>query len=634
MTGASDRADWSRSAARLLLALTAFTAGVFFIYTAWDGSYPALIQRSIMLGAALMIVFLSRIAEPSPAGGLALLRVTGLWIATLASLATCAFLVVNFEAIAEGEGYFGLQEVILASVLLIVLLLGTWMTFGLALPLIAGGFLLYALLGREMPDLIAHRGLSWSSLAAGNYLTTKGMMGLPLGVVTDVVVYFLIFTAFLTATGASTVFIQLAERLVGRMRGGAAKMSIIGSGLMGTVSGSAVANVVATGTFTIPLMRHAGYRPAFAGAVEAVASSGGQLMPPVMGASVFIMADMLGMGYGAIMLAALIPALLYYANLYLVVDLEAARLGLSGIAPQDKQNARGVLRRSGHLLLPLAVLFGLVLMQYSPAYAALLSVAVLLGLNLLSREDRITARQAVEAIIEGVTTTAPVTLAVAVAGIVVGVVEVTGLGLNLSTMMIELAGDSVLLLLIITMVSSIILGMGLPTVACYIILALIIAPIMVRLGVEPLSAHLFVFYFGILSAITPPVALASFASAGIAGASPLSTSWESLKLALPAFFLPYMFALQPGLLFRGDIAGMVLPLACALIAILALSVSTVGYFRGPVGPLRRCLFFVGGLLVFAPDYITDLVGGALIAAAIGYGELQRRRTKMSRSEAA
>lgn len=621
-------------AARWLLAAIALAAGCFFIFTAWYGSYPALIQRGVMLGAALAIVFLTWVSRTPATARFRKARLLVFWLGALAGLATCAFLVLNFEAIAESEGYYGQTEIVLASILLGTLLLATWLVFGPALPLIAIAFLLYALFGRELPDILSHRGLSWGSLAAGNYLTTKGMMGLPLAVITDVVVYFLVFTAFLAATGASTIFIQLSERLVGGMRGGPAKMAVVGSGLLGTISGSAVANVVASGTFTIPLMRHAGYRPAFAGAVEAVASSGGQLMPPVMGASVFIMADMLGVGYGVIMLAALAPALLYYINLFLVVDLEAGRLGLKGLARDDRQRSVDILLRSGYLLLPLGVLFGLVLMQYSPAYSALLSLAALLALNLLRKDGRLTLRKVAEAIIEGVVSTAPVAVAVAVAGIVVGVVEVTGLGLNLSTMMVSLAGDKVLVLLIITMFSSIILGMGLPTVACYIILALIIAPIMVRLGVEPLAAHLFVFYFGILSAITPPVALASFASAGIANASPLQTSWVSLKLALPAFFMPYLFVLQPGLLFQGDWAALIVPLLCASVAIVGLSAASVGYFRGPVGPLRRALYFIGSVLVFAPEYISDIVGVALIATAIALGEVQRRRTGERRGSAA
>lgn len=623
-TGRSPVARTSQTAARWLLSGIALAAGAFFIFTAWYGAYPALIQRPIMLGAALAAVFLGRLAADDTSRRSSVPWAVCLWLATAASLATCAFLVVNFEVIAESEGYFGQTEVVLATVLIGVLLLATWISFGPALPLIAGVFLLYALFGRELPDLIAHRGLRWSSLATGNYLTTKGMLGLPLGVVTDVVVYFLIFTAFLAATGASQVFIDLAQRLVGGMRGGPAKMAVVGSGLLGTISGSAVANVVGSGTFTIPLMRHAGYRPAFAGAVEAVASSGGQLMPPVMGASVFVMADMLGVGYATIMLAALVPALLYYLNLFLVVDLEAARLGLRGVDRHDL--GRGaVLRRAIPLLLPLVALFGLVLMQYSPGYAALLSLGVLLAVSLLRRSDRITPRQIAAAIVDGVVSTAPVAVAVAVAGIVVGVVEVTGLGLNLTTMMTSMSGGSVLPLLAITMVSSIILGMGLPTVACYIILALIIAPIMIRLGVVPMSAHLFVFYFGILSAITPPVALASFAAAGLAGSSPLQTSWESLKLALPALFMPYLFVLQPGLLYQGDLGALAVPLLCASVAIIALSAASVGYFRAPLGPLRRCLFFIGGLLVFAPDHVTDVLGVALIAVVIGYGEVFRRK---------
>ena len=616
----------SQTAALWLLTAIALATGGFLLYTAWAGPYPALIQRSVMLGAALALVFLGRIVAADRAGVLAGLWVTAMWAMVAASLFACGFVVLNYQAIAESEGRFGPFEVWLGTVLIAVLLVASWLCFGPALGIVAGLFLLYALYGREMPDLIAHRGLTWRSLASSNLLTNRGILGLPLGVVTDVIVYFLIFSAFLAATGASNVFIRLAQALVGGLRGGPAKIAVVGSGLMGTVSGSAVANVAASGTFTIPMMRHAGYERRFSGAVEAVASSGGQLMPPVMGAAVFIMADMLGTGYGTIMLAALVPALIYYANLFLVVDLEAGRLGLRGSAADRRERASGVLRQSGFLLLPLAVLFALVLMQYSPRYAALVAIGVLLVLSLFRRDTRLTPLRMAEALIDGMRATAPIAVAVAVAGIVVGVVETTGVGINLSAALSRTAGDSLMLLLFLTMISSIVLGMGLPTVACYIILALIIAPILIRLGVPPISAHLFVFYFGILSAITPPVALASFAAAGISGSSPLKTSLTSLKLALPAFFMPYLFVLQPELLFQGQFWPMLGPVASSAVAIFGISVASIGHFRGAVGLPRRGLFLLGGCMVFAPAPLIALPGAALVALAVGIGELARRKT--------
>ncbi|MCC5988551.1 MAG: TRAP transporter fused permease subunit [Pararhodobacter sp.] len=614
----------SQSLAVWILTAIALSAGTFLLYTAWTGPYPALIQRSIMLGTALALVFLGRIAMTEPAGIFSKLWVAVLWVMALTGLGICAFVVINYQAIAESEGRYGPFEVILGTILIVVLLTASWLSFGPALGVVAILFLLYALYGREMPDLIAHRGLNWRALASSNLLTTRGIFGLPLGVVADVIVYFLIFSAFLAATGASNVFIRLAQALVGGLRGGPAKIAVVGSGLMGTISGSAVANVAASGTFTIPMMRHAGYRRRFAGAVEAVASSGGQLMPPVMGAAVFIMADMLGTGYGTIMLAALVPALIFYANLFLVVDLEAGRLGLRGSAAERRERAWTVMRQSGFLLIPLGVLFSLVMMQYSPRYAALVALGVLLALSLLTRATRLTPWLMAEALVDGMRATAPIAVAVAVAGIVVGVVETTGVGINLSAALSRVAGDSLLLLLVLTMIASIILGMGLPTVACYIILALIIAPILIRLGVPPISAHLFVFYFGILSAITPPVALASFAAAGISGSSPLRTSVTSLKLALPAFFMPYLFVLQPELLFQGELLPMLAPVASALIAIVGISAATIGHFRGHVSLPRRALFLLGGCMVFAPNYAIAIPGAALIALAIGIGEMARR----------
>lgn len=622
----------SGAAARWLMLGIALATGIFFVYTAWFGTYPALIQRSIMLGAVLSIVFLERIANTTRGGVLGACWTTVLWVAVLAGIGTCAFLVFNFEAIARSEGYYGQLEVVLASIMIAVLLIATWISFGPALPLIAILFLLYALFGRDMPDLLSHRGLTWSSLAAGNYLTTKGVLGLPLGVVTDVVVYFLIFSAFLATTGASTVFIRLAEKLVGGMRGGPAKIAVIGSGLMGTISGSAVANVAASGTFTIPMMRETGYKREFAGAVEAVASAGGQLMPPVMGAAVFIMADMLRVGFGTVMLAALVPALIYYANLFLVVDLEAGRLGLRGLKRKDMQPLGVILSRSGAMLIPLVILFGLVIMQYSPRFAALVSIGALILLNLLRREGRMSLRRLLAGITDGVINTAPIAVAVAVAGIVVGVVEVTGVGLNLASVMAKVADQSLILLLMLTMVSSIILGMGLPTVACYIILALIVAPIIIRLGVPPISAHLFVFYFGILSAITPPVALASFAAAGLSRSSPLHTSVVSLKLALPAFFMPYLFVLQPGLLFQGDFGALLAPLSSAIIAVVGFSAASVGYFRGQLGALQRLLFLSAGILVFSVDPVFSITGVLLMAGVIGYGEFRNHKAGQALSQ--
>ena len=615
-----------RAVPRVMTILIAIATAAFFIYTAWYGSYPALVQRSILLGSAMCLVFLGRL-QSIPADSLKNKALSlALYLAALSSVVTLGFIVVNFQAIAESSGFFGQTEVVLATIMIVTLLFATWLSFGPALPIIAICFLLYALFGREMPDILSHRGLKWSSLAAGNYLTTKGVLGVPLGVVADVVLYFLMFSSFLAATGASDTFVRLSQLMVGRMRGGPAKIAVVGSGLLGSISGSAVANVAASGTFTIPMMKRVGYSPKFAGAVEAVASSGSQLMPPVMGAAVFIMADMLQVGYSTIILAALFPAIIYYLNLFLIVDLEAGKMGLRGLDSFEKGKASELLKDSGYLLAPLVVLFGMVMMQYSPRYAALLSLALLLVLNMLQSRHRLSFLAMVNALVDGMTSVAPVAVAVAVAGIVVGVVETTGLGLNLTTIMTKVAENSLLLLLILTMVSSIVLGMGLPTVACYIILALIIAPVMVRLGVPPLAAHMFVFYFGTLSAITPPVALGSFTAAGIAGAPPLGTSFTSLQIALPAFLMPYIFVYQPGLLFQGDVLALIVPLFNATIAVIGLSAATVGYFRGPVSLPRRGLFLCGALMAFAPDHLTDLLGASLIALSIAMGEFTRRRT--------
>ena len=452
-------------------------------------------------------------------------------------------------------------------------------------------FLAYAFLGSHLPGMLGHRGYGIDRIASQMYITLEGILGTPMSVATTFVFAFILFGSFLEATGGAKQFIDLAFSMTGKYAGGPAKTAVVASGLLGTISGSSLANVVTTGSFTIPLMKKTGYKASFAGGVESSASSAGQIMPPVMGAAAFIMAETTGIPYLRICGAAAIPAVLYYLAVFLSVDMEARRTGLKGI-PQDQiPKFLPTLRRSAPLLVPLVVIVILMAIGFSPLRAALVSTVVMIGGSCLSSHTRLTLPGFIEVLKKSAFNAISVTIACAICGIITGVITLTGLGLKLSDMILAASGGVLLPTLFLTMIASIILGMGLPTTAKYIVLAAIAAPAMTRLGVPMVGAHLFILYFGVIAELTPPVALTSYAGAAVAKAPGMETALQGLKISIAAFFIPFMFVLYPSLLFENVTAvGMITGLLSSFVGVTCLAAASIRIYVWPIEIMaERCV---------------------------------------------
>jgi len=517
--------------------------------------------------------------------------------------------------------------------LVVLLIEATRRKVGLALPIICAVFILYAYLGQYCPSAIAHQGYTTSQIINHFYFTVDGIFGVPLGVSAKYIVLFILFGSFLQVTKAGNFFIDLAFCIVGRTRGGPAKAGVLASGFFGSISGSAVANVMTTGQITIPLMKKTGYKPFFAGAVEAVASSGGQLMPPVMGASAFIMAEMLGVTYWNVVVAAFIPAILYYLALLIMVDLEAGRNGLKGMRKEELPSFWETLKSGWQFLLPLVLLVIMLGMQYSAQKSVFWSIVLLLVVSLFRKETRINLKSFIEALKQGAETSIEVALVCACVGTIIGTFMLTGLGLKFSSILINLAGNNILILLALTMACSIVLGMGMPTSAAYLTLAILVAPALVDMGVLPMAAHLFVFYFGIISAITPPVALASYAGASLAGADFNKTGWVALRLGIVAFIIPYMVVYGPPLMMEGEVTRII---ACAMTAIIGVTFLAVGLqrcFLLKLSIVESVLYVAAALCLIDTGAITDLVGFAIGFICIVYHLFNYRKNKTAGGDA-
>ncbi|MGE0722936.1 MAG: TRAP transporter permease [Alphaproteobacteria bacterium] len=594
----------------------AFT--IFHLWAAAVGTLATLQQNYIHLAFALVLVYLTR---PALAAGPAAARLRWAIDLPLIAIAIVAgvYPVLYFLDIASrGAGDPTGFEVWLGVACTLVVIDATRRVLGWALPILAGLALVYAFFGPDLPGILAHRGFSIERISATLYLTTSGIAGTPLQVSATYVAIFVIFAAFLDVSGAGRFFIDWSHAALGWMRGGPAKVAIVASAMMGTVSGSAVANTVATGTFTIPIMKRSGMRPAFAGAVEATASSGGQIMPPVMGAAAFIMVEIIGTSYAEVMVAAAIPAALYFIAVFAMVDFEVAKRGIRGLSRSELPDSWAILRGGWYLLAPLLVLvYLLVIVEYTPTKSAFFSVLVVVAVSFLGAATRMMPAKLVEALRQGGLAILEVACVCACAGIVIGILLLTGLALRLSGIMIDLAGGNLFLLMLITMVVSLILGMGLPTSAVYVILAILVAPAMVQSGVTPIAAHMFIFYFGVLANVTPPVAIAAYAGAGIAGADPTRTGLIAFRLALAGFILPFMWVYEPALLMQGESWRIVLACASGLVGILALAGALQGYLFGAEARWwQRLMLGIGALCLIKPGWATDLAGIGLLALVL------------------
>jgi len=626
-----------------VIASASALAALFHMYAAGFSPFTALIQRPVHLALMATLGFLGvgvqrRIraegeGEPKPMRER--LRIATNWLLAGLTIMVCGYLAMeNQELVARSGSPTSVDLFMGALTILLVIELARRAT-GWGLITVCILALGYAFAGPYLPGFLAHRGYGPTRLIEHLYLSTEGIWGIPLGVSADFVYLFVLFGAVLETAGGGALLIAMANKVAGRTRGGPAKTAAVASALMGSLSGSAVANVVTTGTFTIPLMKRAGFQPFFAGAIEAAASTGGQLMPPVMGAGAFILATWTNIPYVQVAVAAIIPALLYYSALLAAIHFRAGRMGLE---PAVEEDTESILKRL-HLLLPLGIIVTLLGQGRSPMRAAFWGVASALIIAALRPETRPSRTQVQEIMERAGRGAVQVAAACAAAGIVVGVASLTGIGLRMSELIITLSNGNLLGALMLTALGSIVLGMGLPTTAAYVVLAALGAPALVQLGVPLLAAHLFIFYFGCISNVTPPVSLAAFAAAGIAGSPPIKTAVSAAILAGAGFVVPFMFVYGPmvsidgaaptmgisPLLMGGSAFAVLTATLTALVGVTALAAGGVGYARKPLAPWERSLALLGALLLVFPGFLTD--GAGLIAVTVVFFQAEAATTE-------
>lgn len=526
----------------------------------------------------------------------------------------------NFRELVERAGIYTTTDIIIGAIGILILMEICRRVVGLPILCIVSGFILYALLN----------GYSINRIVGQLFYTMEGVIGTPLGVCSTFIVLFIIFAAFLDKTGIGKFFIDLANSIAGSATGGPAKVAVIASGLQGMISGSSVANTVGSGSFTIPMMKKTGYKPEFAAAVEASASTGGQIMPPIMGAAAFLMAEMTGIPYSTIVIAAIIPAVLYFTGIFLMIHFEAKKLGLKGLPKETLPNFFKLFFSRGYLLLPLVLLIVTMMNGVSTSRAALLAILCSIVVSMFRKDTRLNPTKFFDALEQGTKGTISVAIACAVAGIIVGVVTLTGLGIKLAAGMLALSGGIPIIALFFTMIACIILGMGVPTTANYVIMATITAPIVVELGIPLMAAHMFVFYFGIVADITPPVALAAYAGSAIAKCNPMKAAFTATRLAITAFLIPYIFAFSPDLLLVGAEPLQAAQNALtAFIGMVGIAAGMEGYMRIKINVVERILLLAGGLLMIIPGLLTDLIGVALILGIFLLQTLQIKKAAIA-----
>lgn len=606
-----------------LLYALAIGASLFHLYTAYFGLLSAMYQRSIhwiFMGSILFLRYPAGKNRPKDTID------PWDWAAALLLVIGCLHILLNWKAIVAREGAPMPFDIWMGMVMVFLVLEGTRRSMGWPLPLMAVISIVYAVFGRYFPGMLAHGGFGIRELSPFLYLRTDGIFGVPLGVSASFIFLFVLFGSFLSISGAGQFFIDLAVALTGRSQGGPGKAAVTASLLMGTVSGSSCANAVTTGAFTIPLMKQSGYSNEFSGAIVAAASTGGQVMPPVMGAAAFVMAQFLGISYWSIVVAAAIPATLYFVSIMAMVHFRAGKRQMKRLSANQLPDTKKVLMEGWQFLLPIFVLVIFLALGYSPVKAVFWSILLIVGVSWLGKkkENRMTPRLVVRALIEGGLGAVEVAAACACSGIVIGIIAITGIGLVFSSFVINLSGGVLPLALFLTMVGSIILGMGVPTTAQYIITSTLAAPALSRMGVPMLSAHLFCLYFGVLADVTPPVALATYAASGIAKSNPLKTGFTALLVAAAGFLVPYMFVYNDYLLLQGNVVQIIIGCATAFVGIIGLSASIQGYLVRNINILERIALFSVPFFIIYPNLLSNMIGTAIVAGMYILQKMQCR----------
>jgi TRAP transporter 4TM/12TM fusion protein len=638
-----DRRPSILNAVFFLCAVAAIALAVFHLYVAAFGTPEGRSFRSVHLTVMLVLaIFMNPLFRTSgwqpvsaPGDPRNRLRWLGFWI-DLALVVLVLFVEIwtlyDIDAFHMRFGEKGLPDLIVGGIFIVLVLEATRRAVGWAMVIITGFFICHALYANYFFGFFYGPPVRFPKFIDTLFMSSDGIFGIPLHVCATYIVLFIIFGALLIRSGAGRFFIDLAVSLTGHRIGGPAKAAAVASGFMGTVSGSAVANVVTTGSFTIPLMRNIGYRPRFAGAVEACASSGGQITPPIMGAAAFIMAEFLETRYINVVIAAVIPAFLYFVTIYFMVHLEAEKHDIGRIDKKLLPQTLEVLRGGWHLLIALAVLVYFLIAGYTPMLSAFWGIAALFALSFINRDTRLSPVDVLAALEAGIRATVPVTIACACAGLIIGSVFVSGLGLKFTQQVIDLAGGNLLILLSLPGVSAIILGMGITTTAVYITVAALIVPALVKIGIEPIAAHMFAFYFGVVSTITPPVALAAFAAAAIAKTPPMATAVESTRVGIAKYLVPFAFVYNPALLLVGPTWFSIVSTVLAIAGLWMLSIGLEGWYRGRLNATQRIAALGAAALILLPPTTTvaELHGfiwnaGGLAVAAVLIGPRFLRR---------
>ncbi|MGM0379687.1 MAG: TRAP transporter permease [Bacillota bacterium] len=613
--------DFSRnSIPGMIVFLVSVGLSLFHLYTAWQGSLTTLIHRAIHTSIILALVFVLYPSNSEKDNGKPSILD---WVFSLISIVLGGYILFNYHDIVMRAGMPNNLDIIFGITAILTLLEGARRIVGKEIVFLAILFLAYAYFGRSLPGVIAHRGYNIAQISEYMYLSTEGIFGIAIGVSSTYIFLFILFGSFLQSSGMGQLFNDLSMAIAGSSKGGPAKVAVVSSGFLGSINGSAIANVVTTGAFTIPLMKKIGYKKNFAGAVEATASCGGQILPPVMGAAAFIMAEYLGISYITIAISAIIPALLYYLGVITMIHFRASKNGLEGMDKDQLPNLIDVLKERGYLLIPIIGLIYMLVKGRTPINAAFFSIILTITLNIIARvikkETDGIFMDIINALEEGARTALGVAISCAVVGIIIGVATLTGFGLKLAGAILFLGNGILFLTLFFTMIACIVLGMGLPSIPAYIITATMAAPALSKMGVPPLVAHMFVFYFGILANLTPPVALAAFAGAGIAGGNPTKTGLQAVKLASAGFVVPYIFAFSPELLMiNASPITIIIVAITAIIGVISLGAALEGYIIDHLNTLSRVILLIGAILLMIPGITTDILGLIIFISIVFY----------------
>lgn len=596
---------------------------LFQMYTAFFGAISGIAQKSIHLTFVIAILFIGLYNNDHDKK---ILRVLDLVLMVVGCVVTI-YITTLSKALAIDSTTHTLAMSVFGVLLIGILLVATWRKVGPVLAIVVSFFIFYAFFGKYFPLIFRHGGMKFTRFIHLICYTSEGIFGSPLNSAATFICVFIILGALFAVTGVGDYITELASSVFGIFRGGPAKVAVVASALFGSISGSACANVIGTGTFTIPLMKRIGYDAEFAGAVEATASTGGQIMPPIMGAAAFLVAEILGVRYWDVVKAAIIPAILFYVALLIAVDLYALSHGLVGLKrtelPPLKKTIRGIWKFTPMLVLILMIGPLNFTITRSGVYTFLFTLA----LSFVSKETRLNREKLVQFLYSAGRGCCTVAIACAVVGVIIGTVTGTGLSYRLSSILVDIAGGKLALLLVITMLAAIVLGMGLPSSACYLVLATLVAPAIIQLGVTPMAAHLFVFYYGIISNVTPPVAMAAYAAAGIADCNPSRCGFQAFRLSIAGFLLPFFFVYNNVLLFDGTPLAIFRAFVGAVVGIYCLACAMQGYlWNAPVNWLGRLVLFAAAVLLIDSAVLTDIIGLALMACAHIYFNLRRRNT--------